>query len=283
MSEVLVRFAHISDTHIQPVEGALERRRQTLEQIQSSASQMEPYILDGVLEHVGEKLDDDFPFTSAVEACETAISALNAHAAMHNEALDFVFHTGDVVDHGEPAEYELAREIFNQLNMPIHYAIGNHDKIGSFRAGLFDDDGNETPYDHTFDVNGVQFISVDSATHVEGRIGWHVAQEQLDWLHEQIRDDDRPLVIGIHHPPYPIGVRWLDSFILQNWEAVHNVIKEAGPRLRGVFSGHVHVPVETVRDGVFYSIVPEVYSYISGYTVVTVLDDGIRTHRHSLV
>ncbi len=282
MSEVLVRFAHISDTHIQPAGGALERRKATLAHVQGSYG-LAPFVLEGVTAHIAEPLAADFPFASAVEASQRMVTTLNQHAATHNESLDFVFHTGDVTDHGEPAEYALAAQLFNTLTMPVHYAVGNHDNITHFRAALHGESANATPYDQSFDRNGVQFIAVDSATNVEGHTGWYVAQDQLDWLHDQIKSDDRPLVIGIHHPPYPIGVAWLDYFILQNWEAVHNVIKEAGPRLRCVLSGHVHLPVDVVKDGVFYSIAPEVYSAISGYTVVTILSDGVRTHRHSLV
>ena len=42
-------------------------------------------------------------------------------------APDAVLVSGDVGEHGDPAEYALARELLAPLPMPVHVLAGNHD------------------------------------------------------------------------------------------------------------------------------------------------------------
>ena len=159
--------------------------------------------------------------------------------------------------------------------------MGNHDKVENLYAGLLDKPAEKIAYDYSFTEHGVKFICVDSATNGEG-INWFVTQEQLAWLEAELTDgSDQPLVVAIHHPPFQIHIEWLDFFIVKNWQEIQTVLQKAGPRLRGVFSGHVHTPITCQRNGVLYSVVPEVFSHAPGYSVVTVTTEDIHIQRYT--
>ena len=54
---------------------------------------------------------------------ERAVASLNALVPRPNIAVV----TGDLVDHGEPEEYEQLRHLLGQLSMPVFVIPGNHD------------------------------------------------------------------------------------------------------------------------------------------------------------
>jgi 3',5'-cyclic AMP phosphodiesterase CpdA len=116
-------------------------------------------------------------------------------------------------------------------------------------------------YDYEFECNGVQIVMLDS--HIPPEIIGHagyLAPEQLLWLDMICRKpDDRPLVVGIHHHALPLEAPWLDRINLKNGIALHNTLLKVRDRLRGVFYGHIHEDVVTVREGISY------YSTLSGW------------------
>jgi len=275
MSDILVRFIHVSDTHIEPEAGARERRAATIERLQS-ASEWPSEVLREVIRQQQAALAGYYPYSSAVEAAEALVEELNTLET----PVDFVLHTGDVTNHGTPDEYCEVARIFADLTLPIYYLNGNHDQVEYLYAGLVDKECVErVAYDYTFDHNGVQFVCVDSATHSES-INGRLTAQQLAWLENQVATNDpRPLIVGIHHPPFKTNIDWLDFFIIANWQEIQAVLEKATPRLRGVFSGHIYLPIDYYRRGVLYSVAPEVFSRTPGYSLVTVTTDDIHVQR----
>lgn len=179
--------------------------------------------------------------------------------------IDFVMHTGDITHHPEtPEHYHEARKILSTIEKPVYYVPGNHDNVAMFQhdfLGMADD--KVTPHlDYEFEVNGVQMIMLDSHISPDkpNNHNGMLDGEQLQWLAELCaKDDDRPLVVGLHHHPIPMGAPWLDTLVLANGDALHAILLQARDRLRGVFYGHIHESVVTVRDGISY------YSVQSGW------------------
>jgi len=179
--------------------------------------------------------------------------------------VDFILHTGDVTHHPDAAEhYQLARDILSQLEKPVYYVPGNHDNVAMMQRHFLNipEDKIKPHYDHQFEVNGVQVIMLDSHISPE-KVNNHngiLEDEQLEWLSAQLLPDDtRPLVVGLHHHALPLHASWLDRLVLVNGEALHERLLAARDRLRGVFYGHIHESVVTVRDGISY------YSVQSGW------------------
>ena len=63
----------------------------------------------------------------------------------------------------------------------------------------------------------------------------------------------------MHHHVLPMGAPWSDTIVLTNGPELHSTLLSARHRLRGVFYGHIHENMVTVRDGISY------YSVRSGW------------------
>lgn len=219
MADKLVTFAHITDTHLHA----------------------NPHYTNDLI---------DYPALPPVQAVINFINTLGAE-------IDFVLHTGDVMHApGAPQEYAEAARVFAAFEVPVHYIPGNHDHVAWMQQYLVGRSPDQlTPtYDTAFEVNGVQFVLLDS--HTPEKIGNAVgviSQDQLRWLEGQLDPtDERPLVVAVHHHTLPLLAPWLDRIGMVNGEDLHNVLVGARGRLRGVFCGHIHEVLVTVRDGVSY-------------------------------
>lgn len=218
MPDTLLTFVHISDTHISP---------------------------DPAFTAL------DFPFT-----VQQAALALVRELQNLPVKPDFVLHTGDVVYDPDPAAYTTARDILSQIPYPVYYLAGNHDEPEALQRFLLGQDEIISPFDYTFDVNGVQIVCVDSNGPAVFPAGF-VTQPQLECLEEVCStQDDRPLVVAVHHNVLPVNVPWLDVHMrITNGEDFHAALLPARHRLRGVFFGHVHQNLSMCRDGILYSSV----------------------------
>ncbi len=275
MSKVLVRFVHVSDTHIELEEGVAERIAESIAR-ESARTELPEYVRAYIFSVLEEQRAGIYPYPSALQAGQALVSAINDLSV----SVDFVLHTGDIAHRGTQAEYDLVRDVFSALEVPIYYVNGNHDEVANLYPGLLEREPSNEPYDHTFEVNDVRFICVDSATNGVGT-DWRLSDDQVAWLESEVMaSDDRPIVVGIHHPPYQIFHEAKDYFMLKNADAVHTVLKKAIPKVRGVFSGHVHFAMNRLIDGVLYGIAPKPFSLTPGFSVVTVLDDGILVDHH---
>jgi len=181
--------------------------------------------------------------------------------------VDFVMHTGDILHSPEsPDDYEVAREILGKIDYPAYYIPGNHDKPAWLQAGFWQRDADDIVpnCDYQFTMNDVQVVMLDSHNNTddktsEGAYGI-LDPDQLEWLYEICSSDEtRPLIVGIHHHVMPLGAPWVDKMGMRNGIDVHNTLLKAKHRLRGVFYGHIHESVVTVRDGISY------YSVQSGW------------------
>ncbi len=185
--------------------------------------------------------------------------------------IDFVLHTGDVMTDPKTAEdYLVAKDVFAELKCPVHYMPGNHDDPAGMRRYLLDKMPNLTPQSsYQFEAKGTQVICLNS--HLAGEAAGRLGSQQLSWLDELISaPDDRPLVIALHHHTIPIGVDWLDDWILLDGEDLHQILRKAGSRLRGVFSGHIHQNMCVIRDGIsYYTVLSAWYQALTWFGQAT--------------
>lgn len=216
MSDVLLRFIHLTDTHL---------------------------AADPALGHPLQ------PWSSS-EGTLKLIKAVNALPFM----ADFVLHTGDVVYDPDEKAYLLAREMFSGLRARVYYTPGNHDNSDMLQRILIEQPPTPT-YDYEFEANGVQIVCLDSSPrHGENAPHTFITEAQTEWLREHCNPNDpRPLIVATHHNVLPTGAPWLDDFMrMRNGEAFHAALLPARKRLLGVFHGHVHMVGQRTRDGITY-------------------------------
>lgn len=183
---------------------------------------------------------------------------------------DFILHTGDVAYDPVPDVYPPIKELFSTIDVPIHYVVGNHDDSQALQQVLMGrTDETIQPYLYgELSYKDTQVVYLDSnGPHDPENPSGFVTQDQLDWLDEICTtDDERPLVIAVHHNVLPIGVPWLDEWMrIENGEAVHEVIRQARDRLCGVFFGHIHQNLQVLRDGVMYVSAGSSWYQLLGY------------------
>jgi len=230
MAEHLVTFVHLSDTHIHA----------------------DPT-------YTGELVD--FSSRGPVQRLIDAVNALPM-------PINFILHTGDIAHNPEtPEHYKAAVDMLKQLRYPVHYIPGNHDDVETMQSAFLGcpDYAISRHCDYQFTVNGVQFVMLDSHAPAPTEqdpyaASGHLAPEQLAWLAQICSADDaRPLVVAMHHHAIPLEAPWLDRIVLKNGLQLHEILLSARHRLRGVFYGHIHESVVTVRDGISY------YAALSGW------------------
>lgn len=168
--------------------------------------------------------------------------------------VDFVLHTGDVGnDQTDDAGYQPVRETLDALRPPLYVIPGNHDLPESLYRVVAGRAAQPTWYD--FDVNGTRFLCLNT---VVPKAGYGVAgEEQLAWLNAHLAEaTDVPVVIAMHHHPFPTDSAAMDAYVMHDGAALHASIAAARDRVRCVLFGHIHETTMFVRDGVIYAAAP---------------------------
>ncbi len=171
---------------------------------------------------------------------------------------DFVIHTGDVVTDPDPPSYRLAAETFARLQVPIYYVTGNHDRATDIHhflpMGPKEDllPGRDALV-YRFERKGYRFLVLDGRGPDEIDPHGILSEAQLEIVRQEARPEGPPLTVFVHFPAVPLNSTWMDEHMrLVNWQAFHEALRPAAPRLRAVFHGHVHQNMQTVRDGILY-------------------------------
>jgi 3',5'-cyclic-AMP phosphodiesterase len=179
---------------------------------------------------------NDRDFRTA-EHLERAVAHLNALTPRP----DVVLATGDLVERGEPEEYERLRELLEPLAMPAFLIPGNHDERGGLvrafdRHRYLPRDGGVLQY--VVEDWPVRLVALD--TLIPGESGGRLDAERLAWLAARLAEaPDRPTVVLMHHPPFVTGMRKMDEMGLDGTDALAAVIRRH-PQVERLVCGHLH-------------------------------------------
>lgn len=213
---------------------------------------------------------------------------------------DFVIHTGDVVTDPDAASYKLAADLFKRLKVPIYYVNGNHDTAQDIRKHLNMGPKTDLMDDelvYRFDVNGNRFLVLDGRAPDELDPHGLISDKQLEVLRQECTAEGPPLTVFIHYPLWPLNSTWFDAHMLViNAAELHQILLTAKNRLRGVFHGHVHQPMQTIKDGITYTCAPSTFAQFAawpgaktpafvkdppGYAFVHLLEEQTLVHQHT--
>ncbi len=172
--------------------------------------------------------------------------------------LDAVLITGDVADHGLPAEYERARELFTSRH-PVLVCPGNHDDRAAFREHLLRRPASAAPIDQSRRVGDAVVALCDSS--VPGKAEGFLEEETLTWLERLLAGTPRtvPVLIGFHHPPALLQDPFIDGIRQFGAERLA-ALADRHDNIVAFLSGHAHTAAATTFAGRPLLVAPGVVS-----------------------
>ncbi len=172
-------------------------------------------------------------------------AAVMDHLLAMSPRPDVLVVSGDVADHGFPAEYVEARAWLDRWPGLLAVCPGNHDVRAAFVAGL----GIATRT--VVEVSGVRFVMLDSLVDADenGRVDpGLLGDDQLGWLEARLAEDARPTYVCLHHPPTTIDLELMDPIRLRDGEALEAVLARH-PHVVATLVGHAHTMAATTYAG----------------------------------
>jgi Icc protein len=166
-----------------------------------------------------------------------------------------VIFTGDLADQGEPEAYAKLRAIAEPackaMGAQVIWAMGNHDDRANFRKGLLDQVGDDSPVDHSYDLNGLRVIVLD--TSVPGFHHGEISDDQLEWLKSEL-DTPAPdgTILALHHPPVPSVLDLAVLVELRGQPALATVLRRSD--VRTILAGHLHYSTTASFAGIPVSV-----------------------------
>ena len=178
-------------------------------------------------------------------------------------ALDAVLVTGDIADHGLPAEYEQARAIWSSSRHPVLTCPGNHDARAAYRQVLLGETGAGdagAPVNRVHRTAAAVFALCDST--IPGRDDGRLADETVRWLDRVLAEQpDVPAFLCFHHPPVPLHSHTDD---IRQFGAGRLAALLAGhPQVAAILCGHAHIPAVTTFAGRPLLVAPGIASTLA--------------------
>ena len=180
------------------------------------------------------------------QSCDQVLAAVKALPI----ELDIILLTGDLAQDESAATYQVLHRKFSDFAIPIYAIPGNHDNPDLIRLTLA-----HKPFqpERTFTMGGWQFILLDSS--VEGEVHGSLSKATLTTLRQTLSSTQRPTLIALHHPAYPVQSQWLDQIGLQNRDELWTLLDDYS-QVKTVLCGHIHQDLPFSRQGVEYLSTP---------------------------
>ncbi len=201
--------------------------------------------------HIGAEWADGDPVAGLTAAVDS-VCALRQQP-------DVVLISGDLVDHGADAEYELVRELLEPLQAPLYVLPGNHDDRRALHRHFGVPGANGEPVQYAVDFDPLRLIVLDTTR--PGEDPGALDAERLGWLEAELRArPDVPTLLALHHPPFVTGVSGWDDIGLPaaDRRALGEVVGRHGQVARLV-AGHVHCTITARLAGRSVLSVPSTY------------------------
>ncbi|MFC3504041.1 phosphodiesterase [Micromonospora krabiensis] len=159
--------------------------------------------------------------------------------------VDALLVTGDIADHGDPAEYEEAAALLH-LPFPVLTCPGNHDERAAYRKTLLGGvtgDADSGPINQLYTVGGTAILMCDAT--IPGQDEGLLDPETVDWLRRTLDAvGDMPTLIAFHQPPVTLHHPLPDQHRLRNADEFAALIADR-PNVVAVLTGHAHTPAAT--------------------------------------
>lgn len=184
---------------------------------------------------------------------------------------DFILHTGDLISFQHDDAYSIAEEVLKGINAPMYFTTGNHDDPSLLdKFPLFASRKNLTDVANSvsywFEFRNHLFIVIDAKHSDDANPSGIISELTLQKFSNLLDESKLPFTIFTHFPPLPIDAPWMDkNLLIRNGESFHKIITKHATRSCGVFFGHIHQPLQIVRDGITYISAPSTTFQFGGW------------------
>ena len=143
--------------------------------------------------------------------------------------------TGDLIQDNSRAAYDRFCDLLSTLNLPVYCVPGNHDIRELMRAAVSRDPFH---YCASVRINNWLITGIDSC--IDDGAGGRVGDDEMERLAKILAETSAEhVMICLHHPPLPVGSKWLDQVGLKNGDEFLRMIAQSGI-VRAAIFGHVH-------------------------------------------
>lgn len=149
--------------------------------------------------------------------------------------------SGDLVDRGELEEYHELKRLMDESEIPIYYALGNHDGREAFLQ-VFAGPGAQTDENgyvqYAVDFGPMRMVVCDT---LEGPNHGEYDEKRCAWLARALDEaPDKPTAVILHHPPIPSGIRWMDPDPRSPWIQRLAEVLRGRQQVQVLMCGHIH-------------------------------------------
>jgi 3',5'-cyclic-AMP phosphodiesterase len=160
------------------------------------------------------------------------------------EPPDALLVTGDIADHGDPAQYRAAASLL-AAPFPVLAGPGNHDSRGALRTGLLGLPDSGDPVNRAYQAGELTVLMCDST--IPGRNEGRLDAATLGWIDDVLDDagPGAPAVLAFHHPPVRVHHPLPDSVPLTNPADLAGLLGRH-PEIIAILNGHAHTAAASV-------------------------------------
>jgi 3',5'-cyclic AMP phosphodiesterase CpdA len=181
-------------------------------------------------------------------------------ADINGQQPDAVVLTGDTVQHGQPDEYALLRDLLAPIEAPLFIVPGNRDARDAMREAFGEQPWSTGPDDflhYATEDFDVRLVGIDST--LAGERKGRFCELRQAWLERTLSEQpDRPTLLLIHHPPFDVDDHYVGGYRYPEEALALERIVARHAQVAGMLCGHVHWPVEREWAGTEARIMPSV-------------------------
>ncbi|MDZ4376304.1 MAG: phosphodiesterase [Phenylobacterium sp.] len=165
--------------------------------------------------------------------------------------------SGDLVDRGEVEEYLELQRLMADCEIPIFYAMGNHDNREAFLS-VFSGPGAQTDANgfvqYAVDFGPMRLVVCDT---LDGPNDGEYCEDRAAWLTATLdAEPDKPTAVILHHPPIPSGIQWMDPDPNSPWIARLAAALKGREQVQTMMCGHIHRAFNGIFAGHLLSAAP---------------------------
>jgi Icc protein len=173
------------------------------------------------------------------------LQAVLDHIVTEAWPADMVALTGDLIQDDSREAYRRLGKMLGTLKLPVYCVPGNHDVREYMRQEL-----HRPRFHYCAAVTYGNWLIVGIDSCIEGQAGGSVAPGEISRLANILTQSHAThALVCLHHPPLPVGSRWLDSVGLADSKEFLASIGSSG-KVRAAIFGHVHQAFDAVHGDI---------------------------------